>query len=110
MLVRHYGPFLKGRGVNLFIADGAVKQRLVDELALGDRIEADKIDVVLTGDMPYGERFFGVVHVKASFAETTYRRCAYEQCIGEQRLHVTAVDDGLQEHARNTPGQSRRTG
>jgi hypothetical protein len=28
-----------------------------------------KIDVVLTGDTPRGQRFFGVVHVKASFAE-----------------------------------------
>lgn len=69
VLVRHYGPFLKTQGVNLFIADGATKQRLVEALKLSDRVEADKIDVVLTGDTPSGQRFFGVVHVKASFAE-----------------------------------------
>ena len=49
------------------IADGTTKQRLVTRLDVGDRIEADKIDVVLTGGQD--ERFFGVVHVKASFAE-----------------------------------------
>lgn len=69
ILVRHYGPFLKSHGVNLFIADGAAKQALVRSLKLTDRVEADKIDVVLTGDTPKGPRFFGVVHVKASFAE-----------------------------------------
>jgi len=72
ILVRHYGPFLRGKGVNLvnlFIADGPSKQKLVQSLGLRDRIEADKIDMVLTGDTPQGPRFFGVVHVKASFAE-----------------------------------------
>jgi transcriptional regulator with XRE-family HTH domain len=69
ILVRHYGPFLKQHGVNLFIADGATKQKIVDSLKLEDRIEADKIDVLLTGDIPQGQQFYGVVHVKASFAE-----------------------------------------
>lgn len=69
ILVRHYGPFLKKNGVNLFIADSAEKQKWVDDLDLEDRLEADKIDVLLTGDTAKGTRFFGVVHVKASFAE-----------------------------------------
>jgi len=69
ILVRHYGPFLRQHGVNMFIANGTEKQRLVSTLNLTDRIEADKIDVVLTGDTANGPRFFGVVHVKASFAE-----------------------------------------
>ena len=69
ILVRHYGPFLKENGVNLVIADGAAKERIVSAIEVEDRIEADKIDVVLTGDTPEGPRFFGVVHVKASFAE-----------------------------------------
>lgn len=69
ILCRHYGPFLKRNGINLFIADGATKQRIVKSMALSDRVEADKIDVVLTGDTPTGPKFFGVVHVKASFAE-----------------------------------------
>ena len=69
VLVRHYGPFLKSRGVNLFIADGTAKHTLVKSLNFAHRFEADKIDVVLTGDARRGQRFFGVVHVKASFAE-----------------------------------------
>lgn len=69
ILVRHYGPFLKQHGINLFIADGATKHRLVRTLNLTDRVEADKVDVVLSGDTPQGQKMFGVVHVKASFAE-----------------------------------------
>jgi transcriptional regulator with XRE-family HTH domain len=69
VLVRHYGYFLKKHGVNLLIAAGSTKQKIVDSLQLSDRIEADKIDVVLSGDTRQGPRFFGVVHVKASFAE-----------------------------------------
>lgn len=69
ILVRHYAPFLKTKGINLYIADSASKQTLVRGLNIADRIEADKIDVVLTADTPTGPRFFGVVHVKASFAE-----------------------------------------
>lgn len=67
ILVQHYGPFLAKHGVKLFIADGATKQAIVKELDVEDRLEADKIDVVLRGGED--ERFFGVVHVKASFAE-----------------------------------------
>jgi len=69
ILVRHYGPFLKSRGVNIFIADGDTKRRVIGNLELAERIEADKIDVMLTGDTNRGQMFFGVVHVKASFAE-----------------------------------------
>src|SRR4029077_18049618 len=69
VLVRHYGPFLKQHGVNLFVADGKTKEELIRARKLPDRIEVDKIDVVLTGDKSKGTRFFGVVHVKASFAE-----------------------------------------
>ena len=59
------GPFK----INLFIADSEKKKKLIKGLNLGDRVETDKIDVVLTADTPQGEIFFGVVHVKASFAE-----------------------------------------
>lgn len=69
ILVRHYGPFLKENGVKMFIATGAAKQTIVQGLKVGERIEADKIDVVLTGVDKGKEKFFGVVHVKASFAE-----------------------------------------
>ena len=69
IVVRHYGPYLKTKGINIFIADGASKQQLVKAMEIEDRVEADKIDVVLTGDTKSGPKFFGVVHVKASFAE-----------------------------------------
>lgn len=69
ILIRHYGPFLKRHGINLTIEDSAAKQAIVRQLNLKERVEADKIDVVLTGDTKAGPRFFGVVHVKASFAE-----------------------------------------
>jgi transcriptional regulator with XRE-family HTH domain len=69
ILVRHYGPFLKANGVNMSIEDSAAKVRIVSALKIADKVEPDKIDVVLTGDTATGPRFFGVVHVKASFAE-----------------------------------------
>ena len=67
VLVRHYGPVLRSHGVNLLIADKPTKQAIVKDLNVGDRLETDKMDVLLTGG-PNG-RFFGVVHVKASLAE-----------------------------------------
>ena len=67
VLVRHYGPYLRSHGINLYIANGEEKQTLVRKIDVGDRLEADKIDVVLTGGSE--NRFFGVVHVKSSFAE-----------------------------------------
>jgi transcriptional regulator with XRE-family HTH domain len=69
ILVRHYGPFLKANGVNMLIESDEAKERLVQGLRLDERVETDKIDVVLTGNAPNGPVFFGVVNVKASFAE-----------------------------------------
>lgn len=69
VLFRHYGPFLKKHGINLIIADTDTKRGLIGDLKLAERVETDKIDVMLTGDTPHKPRFFGVVHVKASFAE-----------------------------------------
>lgn len=70
IVVRHYGPFLKGHGINLFIANGEAKRVLASQINVDERIEADKIDVFLTGDKDDKTSvFFGVVHVKASIAE-----------------------------------------
>jgi hypothetical protein len=69
VVVRHYGPFLKSRGVRIFIGTASEKRAIVERLAVGDRVEADKIDVILSGVHEEKERFFGVVHVKSSFAE-----------------------------------------
>jgi len=69
VLVRHYGPYLGGVGINLVIADSATKVALIEDLGLAGRVEADKIDLILTGETKDGPRFFGIVNVKASFAE-----------------------------------------
>ena len=49
ILVRHYGEFLKSRGVNLLIAKGNQKRAIVEGLrsSVKGRVEADKIDVLL---------------------------------------------------------------
>ena len=58
---------MRSNGVELSIATGAQKQSIVNSIDVGDRLEADKIDVVVRGRED--QRFFGVVNVKASFAE-----------------------------------------
>lgn len=69
VLVRHYGPHLKKHGINIFIAPTELKERIFRDVKIGDRIEVDKVDVILTGQDDKAERFLGVIHVKASFAE-----------------------------------------
>jgi transcriptional regulator with XRE-family HTH domain len=69
ILERHYGPALAVHGINLVIADGERKTRLIDGISIGHRLEADKMDVLLTVGNGVAEKLIGVVHVKASFAE-----------------------------------------
>ena len=69
ILERHYGPALAKHGINLVIADSERKKRLIAEIDVHHRIEADKIDVILTVGNDDNEKLIGVVHVKASFAE-----------------------------------------
>lgn len=69
ILVRHYGPPLLKKGIRLFIAPTGERIRLLAQANVSDRLEADKADVLLTGEIKGKEVFFGVVHVKASFAE-----------------------------------------
>src|SRR5207248_2167871 len=69
ILVRHYGPALEEAGVRLFIATADEKRRYLSQLAVADRLEIDKMDVLLVGDLDAEQRCFGVVNVKASFAE-----------------------------------------
>lgn len=69
VLVRHYGPYLRSKGVDLYIASGAEKRALASQFKVDGRLETDKIDVVLAG-LKRGRRIpFGAVHVKASIAE-----------------------------------------
>lgn len=69
VLVRHYGPALAKEGVRIIIANTAERRHYIAQLAVADRLEADKMDVLLLGDNNGESRCFGVVHVKASFAE-----------------------------------------
>lgn len=69
VLVRHYGEYLHEHGIRVEIARGSRKRELLGQLSIGERLEASKVDVVVTGEAKGGERCFGVVHVKASFAE-----------------------------------------
>jgi transcriptional regulator with XRE-family HTH domain len=69
ILVQFYGPFLAKNGIRMFIAHGDEKQRLLRQLKVSERLEADKVDVLLTSGKDPSAACFGVVHVKASFAE-----------------------------------------
>lgn len=69
VLVRFYEHHLSQAGIHLEIPKGARKAFLVSQLQTTTRLEADKIDVFLVGDVGLDEVCFGAVHVKASFAE-----------------------------------------
>lgn len=69
VLVQHYRDALHEKGIKLFIAENETKRRLISQIQSVSRIEADKADVLLTTETEEGEVLFGVVHVKASFAE-----------------------------------------
>jgi transcriptional regulator with XRE-family HTH domain len=66
ILVRHYSAELSKHSITIEIAKGARKEMLLSQLSVGNRFESDKVDIVLVGP---GDICFGVVHVKASFAE-----------------------------------------
>lgn len=69
VLVRHYGPFLNLHGIELLIATTEEKECYLRSIKVTERLEADKMDVLLIGIKNGKKRIFGVVHVKASFAE-----------------------------------------
>ena len=70
ILQRHYGPTLHAHGIVIRLANQ--EKNLPGVLAkfnLDGRQEADKVDLLLLGLHDGVEEPFGVVHVKASFAE-----------------------------------------
>ncbi len=69
VLARHYGPFLMKHGIELIIASMDVKEQFLKTAKVNERLEPDKIDVLLIGEKKHKKHFFGVIHVKASFAE-----------------------------------------
>jgi transcriptional regulator with XRE-family HTH domain len=74
ILVSHYGEFLKKQGITLLIASDEIKEKYLNTMKVSERLEADKMDVLLLGTKGTKngvneEIIFGVIHVKASFAE-----------------------------------------
>lgn len=69
IVVARYSEELREKGVKIFIANKHTKQELMNQVKSISRIEADKADVLLTTRVGDDERLFGVVNVKASFAE-----------------------------------------
>lgn len=66
ILVRHYRDTLAERNISIEIANGSRKADLMGQFDVPSRLESDKVDVFLVGP---NDQVFGVVHVKASFAE-----------------------------------------
>lgn len=69
VFVDYYRGALKKHGINMYTGTKEQKTEIIRKLGLPARLEADKVDIVLTADTESGEKFFGVVHVKASIAE-----------------------------------------
>jgi transcriptional regulator with XRE-family HTH domain len=70
VVVDQYHDALRKRGINILTGTKEQKQAFFAELGLADRLEADKADILLTARSENGaDKFFGIVHVKASFAE-----------------------------------------
>ena len=70
VLERQYASALAKHGIKLFIADKEKTNSLLQDVKVANhRIEADKIDVLLTVESGGKERLIGVIHVKSSFAE-----------------------------------------
>lgn len=69
VFVQQYTSILESSGISIFIAYGGRKTSLISKFLVDDRLEADKADVFLTGSKNGEQIPFGIVHVKASFAE-----------------------------------------
>lgn len=68
VLVRHYGPALKRRGISLEASSKARKHALLGPID-DPRLVPDKADVLVTYFAGRAEKLLGVIHVKASVAE-----------------------------------------
>jgi len=69
VLVRHYGPWLRREGIGIAVETGERKRSLLASVDVPVPLNPDKVDVLLTATARRKELCFGVVHVKASFAE-----------------------------------------
>jgi transcriptional regulator with XRE-family HTH domain len=69
IVVKHYSEALASEGIKVFIAEKEAKRALIGQIISTNRVEADKADVLLTTETKDGEKLFGIINVKASFAE-----------------------------------------
>lgn len=70
VIVEHYNPQLAKHGVRLEMPDPERKMKLLGQMGITERAAVEKSDVIAIGTRKDGtEEPFGVVHVKASFAE-----------------------------------------
>jgi transcriptional regulator with XRE-family HTH domain len=69
IVVKHYFEALAEKGIKVFIAEKEAKRALISQVISTNRVEADKADVLLTTETKGGEKLFGIINVKASFAE-----------------------------------------
>ena len=70
IFLEHYNPYLDARAVRLEMPDPLRKTELLRSMGITDLASAQKSDVLVSGMNGDGaEEPFGVVHVKASFAE-----------------------------------------
>lgn len=69
ILLEHYNTFLKNAGIELVMPGPVRKVGLLKEMGVIDVAGAQKSDVLVVGRHRTHYEAFGVIHVKASFAE-----------------------------------------
>lgn len=70
IFVNHYNPFLKSQGIEMVMPAPEEKRRLLTLMGLTETAAVEKSDVIAVGlDAEGVQQPFGVIHVKASFAE-----------------------------------------
>ncbi|GAB2469315.1 hypothetical protein GCM10027265_18010 [Jatrophihabitans fulvus] len=69
VILQHYNEHLATHGIHLEMPKPERKRRLLEEMGVIDVAGADKADVLVVGEHEGRQEAFGVVHVKASFAE-----------------------------------------
>lgn len=70
IFLEYYNPFLRQHGIELQMPDPALKREYLDQMDILGHAGVEKADVIVVGETDAGEKVaYGVVHVKASFAE-----------------------------------------
>lgn len=70
IFVNHYNPYLRTQGVRLAMPSPDEKKQMLRSMGIAGDAAVEKSDVMVLGRHADGtEQAFGVVHVKASFAE-----------------------------------------